>query len=152
MNTRARHLLLGAAGEEAAVCYLKELGWRILVRNWRPTGVRQGLELDIVAENGEELVFVEVKTRSSGQGSRAEGRSDSFAVPMYAAFTVQKQKRLVCAARHYLAAGNLWFRPCRFDLICIQQAPDGRMELEHHNNVIEIGHIVDSGNAAWQPW
>jgi len=142
MHAKARHLLLGTSGEEAAVRYLTGLGWRILARNWRPKGTRQGLELDIVAGNGEELVFVEVKTRSSGPGD----------IPAHTAFTAQKQARLVRAARHYLAVEKLWSRPCRFDLICIQQELDGRMELEHHDNVIEIGHTMDSGNAAWQPW
>ena len=71
-------------------------------------------------------------------------------IPAYTAFTVQKQACLVRAARH-LAVGKRCSRPCRFDLICIQQGPDGCMELEYHDNVIEIGHIVDSGNAAWQP-
>ena len=85
---------------------------------------------------------MEVKTRSSGSGD----------ISAYTAFTAQKQAHLVRAARHYLAVERLWPRPCRFDLICIQQGFDGRMELEHHDNVIEIGHIVDSGNAAWQPW
>jgi putative endonuclease len=149
MNAKARYLLLGASGEEAAVRYLEKLGWRILDRNWRPKGARQGLELDIVAGDGKELVFVEVKTRSNRLGSQADGNSG---IPAYAAFTAQKQERLARAARCYLAAGKLWFRPCRFDLICIEQGPDGRMELEHHDNVIEIGHIVDSGDASWQPW
>jgi putative endonuclease len=145
MSAKARHLLLGSSGEEAAVRYLKELGLRILDRNWRPRGTQQALELDIVAGNGGELVFVEVKTRSAGPGG-------GYGVPAYAAFTAQKQERLVRAARQYLAVKNLWSRPCRFDLICIQQGSDGNMELEHHGNVIEIGHIVGSGNAAWQPW
>jgi len=147
---KAKHLLLGMDGEEAAARYLTELGWRILHRNWRPKGARQGLELDIVAAHAGELVFVEVKTRTSR--SIGPDGLDEPDIPVHAAFTAQKQARLVSAARHYLAVGKLWSRPCRFDLICIQQGPDGRMELEHHDNVIEIGHIVDSGNAAWQPW
>jgi len=142
---KAKHLLLGTSGEEAAARYLRGLGWRILDCNWRPKGARQGLELDIVAANGEELVFVEVKTRLIRLGV-PDG------IPAHTAFTAQKQARLVRAARHYLAVEKLWSRPCRFDLICIQQGPDGRMELEHHDNVIETGHIVGSGNAAWQPW
>ncbi|MCL1939953.1 MAG: YraN family protein [Desulfovibrionaceae bacterium] len=151
MKAKARHLLLGSSGEEAAVRYLRSLGWRILERNWRPKGARQGLELDIVAGNGEELVFVEVKTRSCGPAEQP-GDSEGHGIPAYAAFTAQKQERFVRAARHYLAVEEVWSRPCRFDLICIQQGPDGRMELEHHDNVIETGHIVDSGDTAWQPW
>lgn len=145
MNAKARHLAVGAAGEEAAVKHLKGIGWRVLERNWRPRGARHGLELDIVARSGGDLVFVEVKTRSCGRGGSA-------AMPVHAAFTVRKQTRLMQAARRYLAANALWACPCRFDLICVRQAPDGRMELEHHYNVIESGHIVDSGDTAWQPW
>ena len=159
---KAKHLLLGTAGEEAAVRYLTDLGWRILDRNWRPKGARQCLELDIVAGNGTELVFVEVKTRSGGSGGPGNG-TDRGSGPdhtdggfhtrgAHSTFTAQKQKRFVRAARHYLAVRKLWSRPCRFDLICVQQYPDGRMELEHHDNVIDTGHIMDSGNAAWQPW
>src|SRR3954451_15768526 len=53
--------ILGRRGEQAAADHLTELGWQILDRNWR---CREG-ELDIVARDGTELVFVEVKTRSS---------------------------------------------------------------------------------------
>lgn len=149
MIAKARHLLLGAAGEDAAARYLAGRGWRIRDRNWRPAGPRNGLELDIVAESGGVLIFVEVKTRSSGPGDEADGR---LSVPVHAAFDARKMKRLLHAARHYLTIKELWARPCRFDLICARRKPDGRMELEHHDNVIEIGHIVDSGDAAWQPW
>jgi len=52
---------LGRAGEQAAGTYLQERGWQLLDRNWR---CREG-EVDIVADDGRELVVVEVKTRAS---------------------------------------------------------------------------------------
>ena len=50
----------GAEGEEAAAAHLRRLGWKILDRNWRS----RHLELDIVAEERDTVVFVEVKTRA----------------------------------------------------------------------------------------
>ena len=63
----SRAALVGAWGEERAAAFLKERGFTILGRNVRPT-VRD--ELDIVARSGDLLVFVEVKTRGSGDFSR----------------------------------------------------------------------------------
>lgn len=54
---------LGRAGEDRADAYLRAQGWRILDRNWR---CRQG-EADFVADDGVDIVVVEVKTRS-GEG------------------------------------------------------------------------------------
>lgn len=51
---------LGRAGEARAADYLEERGFRILARNWR--GVRG--EVDIIADDGEDIVIVEVKARS----------------------------------------------------------------------------------------
>jgi len=56
------HLLLGEAGEEAAAVYLKKIGYKILGRRVKYKG---RYELDIVARDGEVLVFVEVKTRTA---------------------------------------------------------------------------------------
>ncbi|MGQ1796960.1 YraN family protein [Kocuria oceani] len=58
---------LGAHGEQLAAAHLTELGYRVLDRNWRAVPARDGLrgEVDVVAEQGEWVVAVEVKTRSS---------------------------------------------------------------------------------------
>ena len=58
-----RSALVGKAGEDFVAQYLKAKGYIIIKRNWRDS--RFG-ELDIVAENYENIVFVEVKTRQNG--------------------------------------------------------------------------------------
>ena len=153
MCARTRHLSLGAAGEEAAASFLRELGWRIVARNWRPAGAYRGFELDVVAQSKGVLVFVEVKTRTVRKyAGQKQIQHVGLHVPVYAAFTHTKQARMVCAARHYLAEHGLWDAPCRFDLICVERSPDRGMQLEHLHNVIEFGNFVDSSNTAWQPW
>ena len=145
MNKGTPHLAVGREGEEAAARHILGLGWRIAARNWRPANAEQGLELDLVARQGDTLIFVEVKTRTQKSGN-------ALAVPVHEALTRAKRIKLVRAARRYLTEHDLWRLPCRFDLICAERAPDGRMTLEHHRNVIELGHTLDSGDTAWQPW
>jgi putative endonuclease len=168
LMSKLENLALGLAGEEKAARYLAGGGWRLLARNWRPHGLDRGLELDIVAIHDNCLVFVEVKTRrlpghpqgairagaGEEKGSATAGRKAfiPLSVPVHAALTPAKQKKLARAALRYLSAHDLWNRPCRFDLICIELHPDGQDILEHHRNVIEFRQVVDSGNTAWQPW
>lgn len=57
----ALHNRLGKAGEDAAATYLKKHGYNICHRNWR----KNHLELDIVATYADELIIVEVKTRTN---------------------------------------------------------------------------------------
>ena len=164
-----KHLALGIMGEEKAARLLAGKGWRIVTRNWRPRGAERGLELDIVAMHADSLVFVEVKTRRVPHGDVEEkrhagqegGRKTSpvngesarpLIVPPRAALTPAKQKKLVRAAGHYLTVHGLWSRPCRFDLVCVEEFPDGQSRLEHHSDVIELRQIVGGGDAAWQPW
>ena len=146
MVITAKHLRLGLAGEEAAVSYLASLGWEICERNWRPPGALRGLELDIVAKHVGVLVFVEVKTRAAPALTEEEG------IPVHAAFSPAKRRKLARAAMLFLSERGLWTLPCRFDLICIKQTPQGGSLLEHHDNVIQLGNIVDSSHSSWQPW
>ena len=149
-------MALGRAGEETAARHLAGLGWVVLDRNWRPRGPARGLELDIVARHGDTLVFVEVKTRAAAScplPGPLSGRSarPALAVPVHAALTARKQACLARAAGRYLTLKQAWHMPCRFDLICIENGPDGPA-LEHFTDVIEIGHLVDSSHTSWQPW
>lgn len=78
---------LGAFGERVAAAHLEAKGYRIRARNFR---CREG-EIDIVAEDGDCLVFVEVRTR----------RGDAFGTPAESV-TVAKERRLLTVARAYL--------------------------------------------------
>lgn len=109
----------GRAGEEEATRYLSAKGYEILTRNYRS---KRG-EVDIVARQGDTLVFVEVKMRSSsttGSGRDYVHRS--------------KQRRIALAAEQYLSVSG-WEGPCRFDVIEIQGATMPR--LSHIENAFE---------------
>ena len=64
LKARSRHLEIGARGEYLAVKLLRKRNCTILARNWRNSNEHDGAgELDIVAVDGETVIFVEVKTR-----------------------------------------------------------------------------------------
>ena len=96
---------LGAKGEEVAVSYLKSRGYRIVERNYR---IRFG-EIDIIAEQGDDLVFIEVKTRSG----------ILFGSP-FESVTKQKQKQLSKVALEYISKQGFHDRPARFDVVGIE--------------------------------
>ena len=113
----------GAEGEDAAAALLSRLGWKILHRNWRAGH----LELDIVAEEQDVLVFVEVKTRA-GNGLQRP----------FEALTAVKKERLCRAAQAWLDTYKAWDRPCRFDLVSVTSQA-GTYQTELIRNVIEYG-------------
>ena len=95
----------GSSFEEAAARYLEEKGYRILVRNFRS----RRAEIDIVAQDGRYLVFVEVKHRSSER--RGSGLD---------AVTRKKQERICSAAAFYLRRFRIRAdMPVRFDVVSI---------------------------------
>ena len=96
---------LGAKGEEIAVRYLKSRGYRIIERNYR---IRLG-EIDVIAEQGDDLVFIEVKTRSN----------TLFGSP-FESITAQKQKQLSKVALEYINKQGCNNRPARFDVVGIE--------------------------------
>ena len=95
----------GREAETQAAAYLEERGLRLVERNFR---IRGG-EIDLVCRDGKTLVFVEVRLRS---------RSDFGGAG--ASITAGKRRRLILAARHYLAGRP--DRDCRFDCVLL----DGR--------------------------
>ncbi|MDT3707069.1 MAG: YraN family protein [Thiobacillus sp.] len=95
--------LLGQDAETRAAAFLQSHGLKLVARNWR---CRFG-ELDLVMRDGATLVFVEVRLRS---------RSDFGGAA--ASVTPAKQKRLLAAARQYLAALKT-LPPCRFDVVAL---------------------------------
>jgi putative endonuclease len=106
--TEAR-LTFGKYGEDLACDELERRGYVVVTRGYRTA---HG-ELDIVARDGDYLVFVEVKARQSG----------SFGDPEEAV-TLQKQQRLVWMATDYLARHQLEETPCRFDVVGVNTATD----------------------------
>ena len=105
----------GKIGEELAAAYLAEAGYRILERNYRCLFG----EIDIVAQEGETLVFVEVKSRSSG----------AYGDPQLAVGR-RKQQKISRISVHYLAERRLCHRPARFDVVAVKLFPAGhRIEL-----------------------
>ena len=103
---------LGDFGERLAVQHLEAKGYRIVERNFRK---REG-EIDIVAQTGEILAFVEVKCRrGAAMGTAAE------------ALTPAKQRRLVALADLYSQEREGLPEQRRIDLIAVDLAPDGRL-------------------------
>jgi putative endonuclease len=116
--------LLGDRGERAAARYLRRRGLRIVTRGYQtPWG-----EIDLVAREGNVLIFVEVKTRRRGTPAEA--------------VTPEKQRRLTLAALHFLRRHNLLEQRSRFDVVAIVWADDGRPpRIEHIRDAFEaVGH------------
>jgi putative endonuclease len=107
---------VGAYGERLAVRHLREAGLVLLDRNWRS---RHG-EIDIVARDGDVLVFCEVKTRRGpGFGSPAE------------AVDGRKVARLRRLAAEWLAQSRVRPREVRFDVVCVLTPHRGSPTVEH---------------------
>lgn len=108
----------GDRGESVAAGYLREKGFLILERNYR----YQRGEIDIVANDGDELVFVEVKTR----------RSQAFGTPEES-ITSRKEDLLKRTAEGYCFEHQIDRTPCRFDVVAIDQKRNG-IEIRHIKN------------------
>lgn len=108
---------LGNKGEEIAIEYLMSIGYSILEKKWHA----QHLELDIVAQDGNELVIVEVKARGT----------DSYEHPAEAVSN-KKIRFLVNAAEAFIYEKNINL-DTRFDVISIVFTGHG-FELEHFQN------------------
>lgn len=109
------YLEKGRLGEEIACRLLESKGYIILERNWR----YGHLEVDIIAQAGMEVVFVEVKTRGYTSWSRAIEAVDET-----------KRQRLITVANHYIRYHSLPYS-VRYDIIAIDLATDGSYQIEH---------------------
>lgn len=105
-----RRQALGRAGEAATAAWYEANDYSILDQNWR---VRKG-EIDIVAQQGDVVVFCEVKTRSSNRfGSGAE------------AVDQRKQQQVRDLARRWLTTSERRYREVRFDVADVSLGDDG---------------------------
>lgn len=115
---------IGRNGEEAAYWHLRNRGFIMVEKNYRPDGLRG--EIDLIGWDGGVLVFVEVKTRQ-----------DAGVVAPEAAVDRDKQKNMIAAAGEYRRRANLRQQPYRFDIISVTVERGGAsrasstMKLEH---------------------
>jgi putative endonuclease len=105
----------GKAAENMAAVFLEQSGLKILERNFR---YERG-EIDLIAEEGDELVFIEVKAR----------RSSLFGAPEDAV-TEKKQEQIQAVAEGYLYIHEIDDRPYRFDIVAID-FKDGNAKYLH---------------------
>lgn len=112
--------LLGDQGERTAVRFLKQQGYSILARQYR-TDLG---EIDIIALDGETIVFIEVKTRKSN----AKGEP-------FEAVTRHKQSQLTRLACSFLKKQQMLKQPARFDIISILWCSESSTpEIQHFQN------------------
>jgi putative endonuclease len=113
---------LGSEGEDLAVRFLQKKGYRIVARNYRtPVG-----EIDIIARDGDTIVFIEVKTRTD----------ISFGYP-FEAVNKRKRQKLKNLALLYLKRQGKE-PPVRFDVLSIFCMDNGKKDIEHIKDAFEV--------------
>ena len=110
--------VLGKKGEDLAADHLTKAGLRILFRNWK-WGKH---EIDIIAENNDQIIFVEVKTRT-----------EDYQMHPASAVTAEKQRSIIYAADGYLQKYNI-NKESRYDVLTIIKKEKS----------YEIDHIEDA--------
>ncbi|HKV39478.1 MAG TPA: YraN family protein [Blastocatellia bacterium] len=123
---RAPHLALGETGEHKAAGYLKSTGkYRIVAMNFKVLlgrglgGRKVTAEIDIIAYEGDILVFIEVKTRTTGE----------IAAPQ-AAVGLRKQRQIARAARRYRQMMDLMDEPYRYDVVTVVGDPSAGYQID----------------------
>lgn len=112
---------LGKFGEDYVAQYLSNLGWRVIARRWRS----RHNDLDLVALDGGEVVFVEVKARSS----------TAFGYPEEAVGWA-KARELRKTAWFFLCARGWEARPYRIDVVSLIVRPGQEPELRHFRSAV----------------
>ena len=110
----AKHNILGNKGEQAAAEYLAGKNYKILARNKR----YGHLEIDIIAQYRDMIIFVEVKSRSG-----------TYFEQPFQAVTIKKQKKIIKAANIYIEENEIDLE-ARFDIISIVEKK-GKFQIEH---------------------
>lgn len=115
---------VGRRGERAAVRWLRERGYRILETNYR----WRRAEIDVIARDGSQVVFVEVKTRKVTAFGSPEGAVDR-----------RKQAQIAKVAAHYLQVRGMEGVDCRFDVLSLREGSrPGQISVEHFRNAFWI--------------
>ena len=113
------HLEFGEQGEQLAADFLRKQGYQLLARRFR---TKIG-EIDIIAQKGGTIVFVEVKTRSS-----------SFYGTPAQAVNRRKQTKIINVALNYLNYTNNYNAPIRFDILEVMNSGNGMTVSNHITN------------------
>ena len=113
--------VIGSKGEEMVARFLKKSGFTVVKRNYQ---CRYG-EIDIIAENGENIIFVEVKTRK--ENSR---------VPPEFAVDFKKQRKIISTAEDYLSKTDCELQP-RFDVALVTVKENARTGSGYSLNYIK---------------
>lgn len=119
-----RRLPLGRRGEHRAASFLRRRGLRILAHSYNSGAA----EVDLVARDGDVIVFVEVKTRSASDHGEP-----------WQAVDAGKRRRITKAAVAYLKQHRLTNHPVRFDIVAVIWPPGWfvRPTIEHFENAFE---------------
>ena len=115
---------VGAAGESLAARFLKKKGYKLLRRNCRS---KWG-EIDLIMRDGDTVVFVEVKTRSTGQWGAPED-----------AVTPAKRRRIARQAELFANRNKLRDHPLRFDVVAVLAPDEKDPEIRHYVDAFTIG-------------
>ena len=129
LNSNLPNMSIGQRGEKAAIAYLKNIKYLILETNFcNKTGRRLG-EIDIIAQDGEEIVFIEVKTRERKNfNSNASLPEENI--------TRSKLYKLNKIATYYISSKKLYGKDYRFDAISIfSDAKNNKAQLRHIKNI-----------------
>ena len=119
---KSENLVLGRIGETEATEYLESLGYKILERNYKN---KLG-EIDIIARDGDTIVFVEVKAR--GEGSIAQPREFVDEI---------KQKKIISTANLYMMQYKVKLQP-RFDVIEVFLENNRIKSIKHLENAFSL--------------
>ena len=115
---------IGKAGEKTVVHYLKKNGFKILERNFTcPVG-----EIDVIAKDKNNIVFVEVKTRRSLSYGSAR-----------LAITYRKKKKISMAALYYLKINHQMDQRARFDVVTVLSTGE-KQTIDHIQNAFELAY------------
>jgi len=112
---------IGSWGEDIAEKYLKKKGYAIIERNFR---CKLG-EIDIIALNNAQLVFIEVKTR----------QNQKYGLPCEAV-NKEKLRHLTRTANYFVASRSINYKDVRLDVIEVLKQ-NGKTYLHHIENVLE---------------
>lgn len=113
---------LGKRGEDLAAAYLAEHGIMIIDKNYR---IGRYAEVDLIGREGQETVFIEVKTRSG----LAAGHPEEAVTPA-------KQGKIRQAAESYRLAHPQLLGGYRFDVVAIHYDFSGQPQIKHFKNIM----------------